>query len=145
MLTARGVLCRSWAVAGTDPPRCASHGGTKKSPGAPEGNQNATKHGYYSTRDLPHASPRTLEETIGNLGYLHRKLFEYIEDHFPNLEVQEIVSLFSLFGQNSNRIGRLLRDLRAISGETSDSLAGAIASALGSVGDEMGINLMGDE
>ena len=54
--TRGGQPCRGWAVPGTDPPRCAPHGGVAARPGAPEGNQNARTHGGYAKkwgRDLP--------------------------------------------------------------------------------------------
>ena len=143
--TAKKAPCKSWAVPGTNPPLCASHGGTRKGPGAPEGNQNATKHGYYSTRDLPFASPDTLKQVIGNLNYLHQKLFDYIKARFPDkLETHEIISLFDLFGRNSNRVGRLFRDKKAVSGEAADGLAGAIADAADELSILFGIDLRGD-
>ena len=46
--TRHGQPCRSWAVPGTDPPRCASHGGVSAKLGAPKGNQNAVTHGLYA-------------------------------------------------------------------------------------------------
>ncbi len=46
--TRGGQPCRGWAVPGTDPPRCAPHGGVAARPGAPEGNQNACTHGMYA-------------------------------------------------------------------------------------------------
>ncbi len=46
--TRKGQPCRAWAVPGTDPPRCASHGGVSAKPGAPVGNQNAVIHGFYA-------------------------------------------------------------------------------------------------
>ena len=42
--TRSGKPCQSPAVAGRK--RCRMHGGTN--PGAPRGNRNAFKHGYYS-------------------------------------------------------------------------------------------------
>lgn len=45
--TRRGSLCQSPAVRNRK--RCRIHGGAKGS-GAPQGNQNALKHGKYSAR-----------------------------------------------------------------------------------------------
>ena len=42
--------CRAWALPGTDPPRCAPHGGASAKPGAPMGNHNAVTHGFYANR-----------------------------------------------------------------------------------------------
>lgn len=43
--TRSGSACKSPAVSGRQ--RCRMHGGARRS-GAPPGNQNAWKHGYYS-------------------------------------------------------------------------------------------------
>jgi glucans biosynthesis protein len=47
--TRAGTPCRSPAVAGKN--RCRMHGGAKGS-GAPKGNNNALKHGFYSKAAL---------------------------------------------------------------------------------------------
>ena len=45
--TRRGTPCKSPAVRGKK--RCRMHGGAKGS-GAPKGNRNAVKHGYYTEK-----------------------------------------------------------------------------------------------
>jgi uncharacterized protein YjcR len=45
--TRRGTECQSPAMPNG---RCRMHGGT--SPGAPKGNRNAWKHGYYSAESI---------------------------------------------------------------------------------------------
>jgi hypothetical protein len=45
--TRRGTPCKSPAMLNG---RCRMHGG--RSPGAPKGNQNALKHGYYSAQSI---------------------------------------------------------------------------------------------
>jgi hypothetical protein len=50
---ADGSSCRAWAVRGTDPPRCAAHGGGERPVGPPKGNQNARTHGFYVRTDVP--------------------------------------------------------------------------------------------
>ena len=54
-------ICASLSVA-LDPPngRCRMHGGP--SPGAPKGNKNAWKHGYYSAEAI--AMRQTIEELL---------------------------------------------------------------------------------
>ena len=61
--TASGHPCRAWAVRETKPPRCSAHGGGERPVGAPEGNTNAVKHGFYS------ADPTevTIDEAIAGL------------------------------------------------------------------------------
>lgn len=46
--TTLGQPCKSWAVRDSDPPLCATHMGLTVGGGAPKGNQNALKHGFYS-------------------------------------------------------------------------------------------------
>jgi len=43
-----GRPCRAWAMIGSEPALCAVHAGRNKGKGAPKGNRNALKHGYYS-------------------------------------------------------------------------------------------------
>ncbi len=48
-----GKTCRAWAVRGTDPPLCSAHAGRNAGAGASAGNQNARKHGFYSSKLEP--------------------------------------------------------------------------------------------
>lgn len=57
--TRRGTPCRSPTVRGKQ--RCRMHGGAKGS-GAPEGNRNALKHGYWSAEAT--AMRRALREHV---------------------------------------------------------------------------------
>lgn len=45
--TESGEACRAWAIHGSDPPVCATHAKLTGG-GAPKGNQNALKHGFYA-------------------------------------------------------------------------------------------------
>ena len=58
-MTRRGTLCQAPAMANG---RCRMHGG--KSPGAPLGNQNALKHGRYTTEAK--AERQVLRELLKN-------------------------------------------------------------------------------
>jgi hypothetical protein len=53
----------------------------------------------------------------------------------------ELARLLALHGQNASRIGRLLRDQRALSGAAADGLLEAIAKALDEISTELGIKL----
>lgn len=66
--TRSGKSCRAPAVSGKA--RCRMHGGASGS-GAPKGNTNALKHGYYS------AEAKEMRRLIGNLS---RKTREIIDD-----------------------------------------------------------------
>ena len=49
-MTRKGTACQAPAIRGKQ--RCRMHGGT--SPGAPKGNRNALKHGYYTAEAIAH-------------------------------------------------------------------------------------------
>jgi hypothetical protein len=44
--------------------------------------------------------------------------------------IEEPAHLLEIHGQNASRLGRLLRDRRALSGDAADGISGAIAQAL---------------
>ena len=141
-LTARGTPCKAWATASSNPPRCAAHGGTDKRPGAPVGNRNAFKHGLYAQPSRPLTS---IEEVIADLAEkqlaLSNQIDVCLDDVDDTTSPQDIAKLFALHGQNASRLGRLLRDQRALSGEAADGIAGAIAQALDELSSELGTDL----
>jgi hypothetical protein len=57
------------------------------------------------------------------------------------LSVQELARLMALHSQNASRLGRLLRDKRALSGEASDGIDDATSQALDELSAEWGIEL----
>jgi hypothetical protein len=132
--------CRAWAIRGTDPPRCNAHRNLP-SWGAPDGNQNALKHGYYAAEHIP--PDCTIEAIIDMLFHKQVSLDRYIEDimrtHQPS--IQELSHLLQIHGQNASRLGRLLRDRRALGGEAADGISGAIAQALEELSTELGTDL----
>ena len=143
-LTASGIRCKAWAMKATSPPLCAAHGGSKKRPGAPRGNRNALKHGFYATPTRPLTS---IADIIADLAEKQETLSNHIDtilstadnDDLPNMI--DLVKLFALHGQNASRLGRLLRDQRALSGDAADGIAGAIAQALDELSTELGTEL----
>jgi len=143
--TAAGLPCKNWAVHGSDPPRCPSHGGGPGIVGPPKGNKNALKHGFYvQTREI-----RTIEDVIEDLAARQAALSGYIDfvvssverGELSTLTLDEMVTLLRLHGQNASRLGRLLRDQRALSGEAADGISGAIAQALDELSTELGVEL----
>jgi hypothetical protein len=69
-------------------------------------------------------------------------LTSYLEKRLSaGAEVEEIARLFALHGQNASRLGRLLRDQRALSGDSADGLLAAIGQALDELSTELGIEL----
>jgi len=126
-------------VAGTNPPLCGAHGGGKSPVGAPAGNINALKHGLFTQPDAP---PLTINAIIEDLAGKQTQLSSLIEENLrddPNID--NLARLFALHGQNASRLGRLLRDQRALSGAAADGIAGAIAQALDELSTELGTEL----
>ena len=71
------------------------------------------------------------------------QLSSYIEAQTVQgqVEIAEMAKLLGLLGQNASRIGRLLRDQRALSGSAADGLLNAISAALDEISTELGIKL----
>jgi hypothetical protein len=144
---ADGTPCRAWAVRGTDPPRCAAHGGTAARIGAPPGNQNALKHGYYA-RTAPGGPLRflppeewTIETIILDLCIKQARLSRYIEEHSADMSPGELASFLRIHGMNASRLGRLLRDKHALLGDADDAMNEIIREALKELNEEWGTDL----
>lgn len=143
-----GTPCNAWAVADTSPPRCAAHGGAHTI-GAPAGNANARKHGLYATQaplpELVTAQPAailcSIDGVIADLAAKQHALSDYIDAHLTECDLAALIHLFAIHGQNASRLGRLLRDQRALSGAAADGIAGAIAQALDELSNELGVIL----
>ena len=139
--TKAGRPCRGRPVRETDPPLCSAHGGTKQKFGAPAGNKNARTHGAYEP------APRTpnLAARIADLDEKIQDLDEYIEkkidDKADPLNAEDLATLLSLYGNLISRLGRLMRDQRALSGEAADGISGAIAAALDELSTILGVEL----
>lgn len=127
--TRRKTPCQAPALPGTDPPRCAAHGG--RPVGVPSGNQNARKHRFYA------ADPAavTIDDAIAGLIDKMARLDEMIANLEGNGDT--LIRLFALYTQASSRLSRLLRDKRALSGRAADGIAGAIAQALDELSTEL--------
>jgi hypothetical protein len=57
------------------------------------------------------------------------------------LLVQDLARLMALHSQNASRLGRLLRDKRALSGEAADGIDDATSQALDELSSDWGIEL----
>ncbi|MGD9031003.1 MAG: hypothetical protein PVG25_14450, partial [Anaerolineae bacterium] len=162
---ADGAPCRAWAVRGSEPARCGVHGGTSAQIGAPPGNRNALKHGFYAGRTgevspsevslsevLPEdgrpnevspgeVSPGewSIETVILDLCIKQAGLSRYIEVHSEDLSAEELARFLQIHGQNASRLGRLLRDRRALCGE-GEGMSAAIARALEELHREVRMN-----
>ena len=111
-ICADGSICRAWAVRGSDPPRCAPHGGGTARVGAPKANQNARKHGYYATLTAPSGPRRRPRHRSGDVlaeyAVKHLRLVAYIDEKKTCLSVSELAPLFDLYTSSLSRVSRLM-------------------------------------
>ncbi len=133
-IKADGMQCRKWAVPGTEPalchmpgdsevrgsepPRCAAHGGGKRRVGPPEGSTNALKHGVYlqvapvrpvdpAEADLP-----PLRRLMLDLVAKHARLSAYIDIHLEKEGLPAIAHLFELHARTAWRLGWVMHQHR---------------------------------
>jgi hypothetical protein len=134
--TAKGLPCKGWAVEGTDPPRCSSHGGSRSRPGAPEGNANAAKHGAYAA-----AHPTSIGEQIDDLDQRIARLGKYIDDHADQLAPRDYLALLDLHSKMIGRVTRVRKARQQMGGGVDQALTCAISEALDAISEEWGIEL----
>ena len=150
------------AVPGTDPPRCASHGGVAAKPGAPIGNQNAVTHGLYAkgwnsargvekfaldeAGSLANAAAVS-EESRHTITLVTRRLLDnylvlsdYIDLQAEELPLAVLSHLLALHAQMASRLGRLARDLRIVVPEQ-DGISMAIEQAMVELSEILGTDL----
>ncbi|MDX1664830.1 MAG: hypothetical protein R3272_13645 [Candidatus Promineifilaceae bacterium] len=148
--TAAGNPCRAHAVRGSDPPLCSIHSGRVVE--GRRGNQNARTHGFYAhTLDaqeladlVAYAGDETLEDEIAVNRVLLRRLMEYlarVQEAEGELSRADLATIGPLILRSTHNIARLLRDRRALSGDSADGLMGAIGQALDELSTEWGIEL----
>jgi len=147
--TRAGQRCKNHAVAGSDPPRCSSHGGGHSPVGAPPGNTNAQTHGAY-TRPLDPAAD--LDARISDLNHRIEQLSAFIDraslrtsddgdSDDSAIDLDQYTRLLSLHGQLTSRLGRLMRDRQTISPEDNSFLQECINEALDEVSEILGVKL----
>jgi hypothetical protein len=129
--TKAGRPCRAHAVKGSDPPRCPAHADAGRPAGLPGDSAEE-------------ARPTNLTGRISDLDRKIEDLSRYIQRRLQEtdgLSANQYAVLLSLYGQLVSRLGRLMRDHRALSGEAADGIAGAIAQALDELSTELGTDL----
>ena len=105
--------------------------------GAQRGNSNAKTHGVYTA---PLKPLTTITEILADAQARQAQLSQFIDETLAEgLDTDSVVKLFALHGQNASRLGRLLRDQRALGGQASEGLTAAIAAALDELGTEIGL------
>jgi len=107
----------------------------KRKKGAPQGNQNARKHGFYSqalseAEQLNFDSALDCEGLDEEIAILRVKLREIIENHPDHIQ---------LAFEAANTIARLLRTRHSISNEQKKSLKDAITKVLTEIALPLGI------
>ena len=144
-------------------PTSPTYPSSPKRPGAPRGNTNALKHGFYSQAEgsysadpIAYREPGkaafyaqdpaevTIDQAIAGLVDKMTRLDQIIAEAQANgarTGSGDLVRLFELYTQASSRLSRMLRDRRALSGEAADGISGAIAQAMDELGTEMGVDL----
>lgn len=143
--TKTGRKCKAPAIRNSNPPLCSAHSRRNRGAGAPAGNQNARKHGFYARQltnqelaDLVAAGDDiSLADEIALNRILLQRLLAAIEDAEPT----DLAAIAPLILSGTRTIGRLLRDQRALSGAAADGIAGALAQALDELSTEWGIEL----
>lgn len=118
-------------------PEADSPPASKRRRGAPAGNRNRQTHGQYA-KPAPMAS---IEDVIADALRRQAELSAYIDARASEMTADDLVKLFALHGQNASRLGRLLRDARALSGRSADSLLDAIGTALDEINTQLGTSL----
>ena len=106
--------------------------------GAPEGNFNAFKHGFYSRRfrngeldDLVKSPPEALHDEIDMLRIINRRVVDMAEE---GKSPDEILEFYNFIALTSMRLSTLLRTQNLL--EKSENTAGSLLSALEKVIEE---------
>ena len=126
--TLKGTPCKAWAIPDSDPPRCAAHSTSRSESLDPQ------------CVSSPH--PLTsIQAIIDDLAAKQARLSTYIDEHAAELEAHDLKALLSLHAMTASRLGKLLRDRRALSGEAADGISDAFGKALDELATELGIDL----
>ena len=99
--------------------------------GAPQGNKNAETHGGYSR---PVDEIQGIEDAVADLEHRLTRLTRFIDRQ----EDADAMPALALYGQMISRYGRLLRDKRALSGDSADSILEMIGRTAEELGTELG-------
>jgi hypothetical protein len=145
----------SYAVVGSEPALCRSHGG-REAAGLPSHPPRVRKdrkgrfvwprfyREVFTPRELDDMrqlfSEEGLDEEIATTRIILRRLLRYMHEN-PNLDAAALARLAPLAFRGSQTVAQLLRDQRALSGAASDGIAGAIGQALDELATEWGVEL----
>ncbi len=127
--TKAGKPCRAYAVRGSE--LCSAH---SREVGAPLGNKNREMHGFYAESERP----ETIDDVVKDLFRRQRQLAAYTDEQMEagDIDADVVVKLWALSAQNASRLGRLLRDQRALSGGSLDGLLEVIGRLFDEINEE---------
>ncbi len=163
-ITRAGKRCRGRAVLNSDPPLCPSHHpdshfgqmpfrlavdvepAERPAISAPPAGERPPHlyHDHFSDEELSRllavlSDPPLGDELAVTRLTLARLLGQLNAD--PSPAAGQVLNVAPLVFEGARTVGRLLRDQRAISGETADKLAGVVAQVLAELGEELGLPL----
>ena len=135
-----GAPCAAWAVVGTDPPLCSVH--QRLAAGSDELEQLSAVQAWLGL-EADDSEELAIDLVIDDLYRRQMWLNALIDSSAgPNgASITELARLLSIHGANATRLGKLLRDRRALSGDAADGISGAIAQALDELSTELGLDL----
>lgn len=145
--TQAGERCKAWVV--KNEKYCSVHLGRNVGGGAPTGNKNAKKHGFYSQNFsddelaalIAYAEDISLDDELAAARVVNARLLTYIMEERERLTPDQLARLTAVSLNGLKTVGNLLRLKQSVEGEGDGSIAGAIAMALDELGDELGITL----
>ena len=115
-------------------------GATKRRRGAPIGNTNALKHGFYASwfkqlelNDLEQVNPLGVNSEIEMLRVIMRRLFEAISIEQP--DPLQLAQLMNALGKNSYHLAELIRLEKELG--QSQGIGETLSKAIKTVLDEM--------
>jgi hypothetical protein len=114
-------------VAGTEPPRCAPHGGGRQRIGAPEKNQNRVTHGLFRQPDRP---LENLTDVRQRLAGLIVQAQTFLAANITELDVAEIVRILELLGMLLARMARVIKQESETLGASADQFSQEVDEAL---------------
>jgi len=115
--------------------RAGSCGGPGRQPKGPDPRRHYQRSGP-ATR--PEHVPDTLADVIHDLAVKQARLCKHINGHLESYDIHTLARLLQLHAKTASRLGRLLRDQRALSGEAADGISAAIGQALDELSTELG-------
>ena len=116
--TRTGRGCRAWAIIDSDPPLCSSHSGRA---GAPPGNLNNYKHGFYSPALqeaeiadlLTYATNMTLHDELALTRVMLRRFMVYLNKEGEDVHAFDLSSVAPHVFTGIRTVAALLRQIES--------------------------------